>query len=188
MRCDVRGWTCARPPGSPPQDKSDQVVSEYSTPIHHRLLTGEQTVEETPRCGADFRLGEWQERDRRQPAGEGIRDRRQRGDVCGAGKKEPSRRIVAIHALLDRQHQFRRALDFLDNRPLDSSDEADGIGVGRPQRAGIVEGEIRSIGPRELSREGRFPRLPWADDQDDTRIGERHLDERSDLPVNNAAR
>lgn len=66
----------------------------------------------------DFRLGERQQWDRRHPSSKRIGNCRHGGDVGGAGQKKPARPIVAIHAFLDRQHQLRHALDFIDHSPL----------------------------------------------------------------------
>ena len=148
----------------------------------------EQTVQKAPRCGADFRLGERQQGDRCHPAGQRISDHWHRGDVGGAGQEESARPVIAVDTFLDCQHQFWCALHFVNHSSLDPSDKTDGIGAGRAQCAGVIEGDVRSIRPGKLSCERRFPCLAWAYKQDNARIGERSLDERSDFSVNDVTR
>jgi hypothetical protein len=59
-------------------------------------------------------LGEWEQRDRRHSAREGVCDGWDGGDVGGTNQQKPARLIVAVYAFLDCQHEFRHPLNLVD--------------------------------------------------------------------------
>lgn len=71
------------------------------------------SIQKSSGRGADFRLCERQQRDRRHSAGKRVRNGRNRRDVGGTGQQEPARPVVAVDTFLDRQHQLWCALDLV---------------------------------------------------------------------------
>lgn len=141
-----------------------------------------------PRRGADFRLSERQERDRRHPAGKGVRNGRNRCDIGGTGQQESTWPVITIDTLLNCQHQFRHALHFIDHSPFETSHESNRICSSRAQRASVIEGDVGTIGPGELASKRRFSSLTWANDQNHACVGECGLDQWTDFTSDNGLR
>jgi hypothetical protein len=102
--------------------------------------------------------------------GQAVGDPRQGQDIRRVGEQEATRPIVLIDRLLDGQQQVRRALDFIDNGPIEAADEAGGIGPGGLKDRLIVERDIGPPGVSHFSDECGLAGTARAYDQDHRRI------------------
>ena len=69
---------------------------------------------------------------------------------------------VGIHGSLDREDEPRRALDLVDNRPVEAANEADGIGGCGVECGGVVERDERDILACDQLRQRGLAGLPGA--------------------------
>ena len=78
--------------------------------------------------------------------------------------------IFSVHGGLDGQDELRRALDFVDDRPVETANEANGIGRRSVEDGGVVERDERDIVARDPLRERGLAGLPGAGQQHDPGI------------------
>lgn len=77
--------------------------------------------------------------------------------IGGTSQQEPARRIMAVHAFFDGQHKFRHPLDFLDHGAFEPSDKTDVIRTRGTKGTGIIERDVRPIGPANCRASDVFP-------------------------------
>jgi hypothetical protein len=75
-------------------------------------------------------------------------------------------------------------LHLVDYGAANAADKTDRVRLRCIERTRVIKCDIGAVWARKLSREGRFSRLSWAGNQDDTRVGKRCLDDRSSFAVN----
>ena len=111
-----------------------------------------------------------------------IRDLRQRYELCGTGQKKAAWALVRVYAALDGQQNLRRALNFIDDCPIETSNEAHRIGPRRVEGRLIVQGQKGPLAIGELFRQCRLARLLRPCDQHHARIRQGFLHRLLDEP------
>ena len=133
----------------------------------YRGLARERLVEEGRGGVAKLRLGERQQADDSHAARERIRDTRERHQVGGSGEQEPAGARVGVDGGLDGQYEARRALNLVDDRPIETANETDGIVRCGVQDGGVVERMERRGVARNPPRQRGLARLTGSTEQDD---------------------
>ena len=128
-------------------------------------LAVEQAFQESRRLAGHLGAGQRQHLDGFHPAGQTVGDARQREHVRGAGQQEAAGAIVLVHGFLDRQQQIGRALDLIDDRLVQSANEAHRIGLCGVERRLVVEGDVGPPGLSHLPHQRRLAGAARADDQ-----------------------
>lgn len=106
-------------------------------------------------------------------AGEGVRGDRAPEDVGRAREQEASRPPILVDRPLEGQDEFRRALDLVDHRTVETPHKAGWIAPSGGAHGFVIQAQERPARIADLAGERRLPGLPWPDDGDDTGVLER---------------
>ena len=118
----------------------------------------------------DLLPAQGQQSENTHPAGQRLPDSFHQLEVMGSGNHHRSHLSQGIHVGLKIGHQWRNALNLIDNNVL-------GISAEKPPR--VVPGELPSVrgfeghivvSGKRLLREGRFARLPRTHDRQDGKL------------------
>lgn len=127
--------------------KPDKIIADDCFPLGLKLPL-EKALQKDQWPAFDLGPRQRQHLDGFHPAGEAVGDSWQGQHVRRAGEQKPTRTImiILVDRFLDRQQQVRRALDLVNDGPVQAPDEAGRIGLGGLQDRLIVEREIGSTG------------------------------------------
>ena len=135
-----------------------------------RGLACECLVEKGGGSAAQLRLGQRQQANDPHATRKRVGDAREGHPIGGPGQQEPAGARVSVHSGLDCQDKLRRTLDLVDDRPVETANETNGIGRRSVEHGGIVERDERDIVARDPLRQRGLAGLPGAGQQHDPGI------------------
>ena len=137
-----------------------------------RRFARECVVEKAPLSPSDFGLRQRQKLDDLHAPRKGFRDSRYRHQVGRTGQEKAPGALVFVNLGFDRQKQFRRSLNFVDDGAVDVAEKTDRICFCKVELGRIVERQEWPVLVRNFGSEGCFAGLARTCDQSDARVSQ----------------